>query len=99
MQSVRPFQKCSESLTKTPVFYLVLFVIVMVFVMYVLNIFHYVGRWREIRKTVERLSYIENEYFARYELPRYTPFTYVMPVATLFLLLLLLVSLAHCELI
>jgi hypothetical protein len=86
-------------LVETRVFYLVLCVIVFVFVMYVANIFHYVRRWREIRKTVVRLSYIENEYFARYELPSYTPFTYVMPVATLLVLLLLLVSWVHLKLI
>jgi hypothetical protein len=88
-----------QALVNPRAFYLVLCVIVIVFVMYVANVFHYVRRWREIRKTVERLSYIENEYFARYELPDYTPFTYVMPVAVLFALLVLLVSWAHCQLI
>lgn len=88
-----------EALAQPRVFYLVLFVIVIVFIMYVANVSHYVRRWREIRNTVLRLSYIENEYFARYELPWYTPFTYVMPVAALFVLLLLMVSWAHCGLI
>ena len=87
------------ALAQSLVFYVVLFVMVIVFVMYVLNVFHYVRRWREIRNTVLRLSYIENEYFARYELPWYTPFTYVIPVGLLFVVLLSMVSLAHCGLI
>ena len=92
-------QTARESLTETRVFYLVICVLVSVFVMYVANIFHYVQRWREIRETVVRLAYIEHEYFARYDLPGYTRFTYVIPVAVLLALLLLLVTWAHLELI
>jgi len=84
-----------KSLAEAAVLLLTIVVLVIVFVMYVANILHYVSRWREIRQTVVRLSYIEPQYYARYNLPWYTPYTYVLPVAALFILLILLIILAH----
>lgn len=76
-------------------FSLTVLVVVLVFVMYAININHYLKRWREIRGVLVSLNYLEREYFERYELPAYAFYTYMAPVVVLFVFLVVLLFWVH----
>ncbi|WCM49127.1 hypothetical protein OH720_19210 [Pseudomonas sp. WJP1] len=76
-------------------FSLIIMVVALVFTMYTLNIYHYLKRWREIRNTLMALDYLEREYFARYELPKYAFYTYMAPVFVLLVFLVVLLFWVH----
>lgn len=78
---------------------LTIVIVVLVFIMYALNIYHYLKRWRETRNTLMSLGYLEREYFARYELPKYAFYTYMAPVFVLLVFLVVLLFWVHFELI
>ncbi len=50
---------------------------------YAFNIRHYVKRWRDLRKIIDALEYMEPTYYQRYNLPAHTAWTYLLPVAVL----------------
>jgi len=78
-------------------YYLALTVVGLMFLMYVFNIRHYLGRWREIRATLDALGYLPPGYYARYNLPSYTLFTYSLPVAVLAAFVVLLIHWSHIK--
>lgn len=53
------------------------------------NVLRWVKRWREIRATLDSLGYMEPRFYARYDLPRWTPITYITPVFVLGICLIL----------
>jgi hypothetical protein len=53
-------------------------------VMYGLNIARWVWRWRQVRKIIDSLDYVEPEYYVRYELPTGLWWVYFTPVAVLY---------------
>jgi uncharacterized protein (TIGR02246 family) len=53
-------------------------------VMYGLNVAWWVRRWDEIRRAVDRLHYVEPEFYSRYDMPRFGWFGYFAPAALLY---------------
>ena len=53
-------------------------------VMYAFNMSWWVHRWAEIRSSVDALRYVEPQFYARYDLPRFGWVGYVAPVVLLY---------------
>ena len=64
---------------------LAILTITLLLVMYGFNVAWWVHRWREIRRSVDALHYVEPEFYARYNLPKLGWVTYFAPVALLYL--------------
>jgi hypothetical protein len=52
--------------------------------MYVWSIAHWVRRFRDIQKSVDRLEYMDYEYYTRYRFPRRVTAAYIVPVLVLY---------------
>lgn len=61
--------------------------------MYGANVEHWVRRWREIRGHATSLHYMEERFFARYELPPWTGFAYFLPPLLLYVFFLVCLGL------
>jgi hypothetical protein len=57
-------------------------------VMYSFNVAWWVHRWAEIRASVDALHYVEPQFYARYNLPRFGWVGYVAPVALLYVFII-----------
>jgi len=63
--------------------------------MYCLTIYHFIERFKEIQATVQSLAYVDQMYFARYQMPDTlflvpVHFSYMLPVIFLYVVILIL---------
>jgi hypothetical protein len=66
-------------------------VLTVVLTMYGWNIWHWLGRWLEIRTATEDLRYMESESFTRYhKIPRGTWLFYFTPIFLMYVVILVL---------
>lgn len=49
-----------------------------------MNIFHFMGRFREIERTTLALNYVSPEYWARYRMPPNILWAYIAPIAIMY---------------
>ena len=57
--------------------------LLLMMVFFSMNVLRWVKRWREIRKTLDELGYMEPRFYARYDLPSWAPISYITPVVVL----------------